>query len=147
MRTFKHKLINWLMEFVEMKWKQMESWNLLVLLNGPKRTRLHAIQQFNFDLISALPNGRNQSKWMLTADAAPRQTAIQDELRNCLPRRVEWIWFVFLFVVGYGRWHRQWLRRKEKTKTNQIQIQQNKEERVEWTKPAVKSIEMKLNFV
>ena len=90
MRTFKHKLINWLMEFVEMKWKQMESWNLLVLLNGPKRTRPHAIQQFNFDLISALPNGRNQSKWMLTADAAPSQTAIQDELRNCLGWLGEW---------------------------------------------------------
>ena len=66
-------------------------------LGGP-----HAIQQFNFDLISALPNGRNQSKWMLTADAAPREWMNEIWLWNQIecfhfPRRGWLPFLLFLF--------------------------------------------------
>ena len=119
-------------KFVEMKWKQMESWNLLVLLNGPKRTRPHAIQQFNFDLISALPNGRNQSKWMLTADAAPRQTAIQDELRIVCCGVFDGFADGFSLVGVMGGGTANGSAKKRKQANQQIQIKRINQKRVNW---------------
>ena len=52
-----------------------------------------------------------------------------NEIADCLPRRVEWMWVVWLIGSFGGLWPacRQWLRRKKRTSTNkQPFIQFNK---------------------
>ena len=47
---------------------------------------------------------------------SPKANSNSGRIADCLHWRWSgWVGLLFFFVVGYGRWHRQWLRRKERT--------------------------------
>ena len=61
-------------------------------------------------------------------------------------RSVEWIWFVFLSCGGLCPPQAAWRSAKrEKTKTNQIQIQQKEEERMKWNQSTPSGSQQSIN--
>ena len=107
----------------------MNQWMELLVDSMKLLFPLHAIQQFNFDLISALPNGRNQSKWMLTADGAAMES-INEWINFSLWMKLigdpaagaiegdEMDWGL-CWMGGLWALQRQWLRPKKQTNPNQ----------------------------
>ena len=99
-------------------------WNQLwIIFMNMKSITAARHEQHNISFLSSLPNGKKEEMLIAPPDAAPSQTAIEMKW-NCglfgaaatmgelFDELCFWFW------VGYGRWHRQWLRPKEKTNNN-----------------------------
>ena len=99
-------------------------WNQLwIIFMNMKSITAARHEQHNISFLSSLPNGKKEEMLIAPPDAAPSQTAIEMKW-NCglfgaaatMGELVDEL--CFWFWVGYGRWHRQWLRPKEKTNNN-----------------------------
>ena len=81
--------------------------------NGPSPFNSHFFSQL------ALPNGRagerNERVDGQWGSEPNKRNEISLELFGAASIDGMWCCLLFFFVVGYGRWHRQWLRRKERT--------------------------------